>query len=204
MAAKTPTEARDRVCRLAPVDPKTALVEARKIADPWFRCQALSYVARFSPPGSVETIADEAVEAAFMEKDAYRAVAPAAWPLRALLERDLVSQARLLTNTLLEKSAAIEHPVSRLEALFLILQAAFPLPAADRHAVIDSLILAAKSADSWKASDRLEQTALMLIADAPEDASRVVRSMNENRYKTRVIEKIAANQVRQPRPFFGV
>lgn len=51
---------RDLVARIAPTDPARALEVARRIGDPWFRCQALTFVAEQSPRGDVRRLLGEA------------------------------------------------------------------------------------------------------------------------------------------------
>ncbi|HJT13653.1 MAG TPA: hypothetical protein VJ790_13620 [Dongiaceae bacterium] len=58
----SPTDARDEAIALAKTDTATALVRARAIADPWFRSQAIAWIARFAAAAEVAPILKEARE----------------------------------------------------------------------------------------------------------------------------------------------
>src|SRR5215212_6204670 len=119
------TSQRDRAIQAAKTDYRSALKRARAVSDPVYRSQALAWVARFAPDGDVVVVAQEAVKAAYEGKDAYQHVAASAWAVRALAERGETRQAERLGGELLPLSDGISHPVSRLNALFLLWQAAW-------------------------------------------------------------------------------
>jgi hypothetical protein len=83
----TATDKRNLAAQLSSSDPVRALVIARRIKDPWFACQALSWVARYSPEQRFHEIIEEALRAGSKADDPYKVVASAAWPVRALAER---------------------------------------------------------------------------------------------------------------------
>src|SRR5262249_26851219 len=120
------TSDRGFVARIAARDPEQALKRARSIENPWYRCQALAHVARHGPPAIVEKIAREALLAAQEERDPYKQVAAAAWPVRALIERGRTQGLPKVLRELIVTGGTIDHPVSRLDALFLLWEAAFP------------------------------------------------------------------------------
>lgn len=111
------TTERDRAVNLAKTNHRAALEAARRIPVPWFRSQALSCVARFSTDASVRDLVVEAVAAARESTDAYEAIAALAWSLRALLERGYPKDARPVFASALKDAAAIDNPVSRVDAL---------------------------------------------------------------------------------------
>src|SRR5258708_21240003 len=117
------TEERDEVAGSAPSSTTKALALAKQISDPWFRCQALAHVARYASTELVSPIAQEALNTALEQEDAYKAVAASAWPVRAVIERNQVELLPLLLKELMKRAPSIYHPVSRLDALFLICQA---------------------------------------------------------------------------------
>ena len=82
------TQQRDRAGQLASSNSALALSTARAIHDSWFACQALAWVARFAPEQEFPKIVYESLHVVRAETDPYRAVAPSAWPLRAIVERD--------------------------------------------------------------------------------------------------------------------
>jgi hypothetical protein len=196
----TPTKSREHAIQLAKTDPDAALAVARGIDDPWFRSQALAAVARFSKSRQLE-ILEEAQVASQSADDPYKIVGASAWWIRAMIELGYGDEAARELPALIEVSSTIEHPVSRLEALFLLFQAVFHLEAT-RLLALDALVNACQSANSWKAGDRLQEAALMLAADYPAESEQVIRAMPEGKYKRQAIEKRAASGGRPPRPFF--
>jgi hypothetical protein len=87
------TTDRDIAMRVAETDFKKALILARKVSEPWFRCQALAGTARYAPEEHVVQIAEEAIAASLTETEPYMKVAATAWPFRALIERNQVQKA---------------------------------------------------------------------------------------------------------------
>lgn len=155
------------VIKSAQSDNEHALKLARKIDDPWYRTQALAWVARYAPNGKIEKLGREALDSASEQVDPYKVVAASAWPVRALIERDLGEVAEEAIVRLLDLSERIDHPVSRLEALFLLWEAVYLLGDGMRRQVRDKLVAACRAADSWKAGDRLSWAATILAADHP-------------------------------------
>nr|GFD49131.1 hypothetical protein [Tanacetum cinerariifolium] len=86
------TTQRDRAVSLAKSYPKEALKQARQVEKPWFRAQALSWVARFAER-DVITISVEAAQAAAAGDDKYQQCAVRAWEIAALAERDYLTEA---------------------------------------------------------------------------------------------------------------
>jgi hypothetical protein len=87
------TAIRDSAIHLAPSDPGRAAEIARTIESPWYRCQALAWVARFAPEGQVEALAEEALYSCHTARDMFQAVGASAWPVRALIERGRLAAA---------------------------------------------------------------------------------------------------------------
>ena len=115
---------RDHAIALARSNPNKALAQARAVSDPWFRAQALSWVARFTD-GDPVALASEAADAARECGDDYKKSAVRAWEIAALAERKFTAEAR---NSLTEALAIAKcaQPISsRSETLYLLLQAAF-------------------------------------------------------------------------------
>jgi hypothetical protein len=80
-------EAREMAMQLARTDPGRALAVARGIRDPWYRCQALAWVGRYSDARTAEPALAEAAAAAAEGGDAFRRLTVLAWPIRAAIER---------------------------------------------------------------------------------------------------------------------
>ena len=193
---------RERAIRAAATDPARALLIARKVHDPWYRCQALAAVARFASEGDVVHVADEALSAAKLGKDGYARVAAAAWPVRALVERNKVRHAQQALVRLLDDANRIEQPISKAEALFLLCQAVWPLPMAARQAVLDALLGACRTADSWKTGRIMRDVALMVASDSREKAQGVINAMRDGICKRQAQKRLDAAQFEMVRSFF--
>jgi hypothetical protein len=191
------------VIKSAQSDNEHALKLARKIDDPWYRTQALAWVARYAPIGKVEGLAKEALETAAEQADPYKVVAASAWPVRALIERERGEVAEEAIVRLLDLSERIDHPVSRLEALFLLWEAVYLLGDGMRRQVQDKLVAACRAADSWKAGDRLAWAATILAADHPEEAQELVAALREGRVKRQALRRMGAGKTEKVREFFS-
>lgn len=108
------------------MDPQAALQLARAIDVPWYRSQALSWIARYSEYDAC-IIAKEAAVAAARGDDAYQRVAVRAWEIAALAERGLLEEARCSLNDAIADAPSVEPSASRAEALILLLHAALRL-----------------------------------------------------------------------------
>jgi hypothetical protein len=193
---------RDRAIRAAAAAPTKALLLARKVHHPSYRCQALAAVARFASEGEVVRVANEALRAAMLGKDGYARVAYAAWPVRALAERDKVQHAQQAIVGLLDEANRIDPPVSKAEALFLLCQAVWPLPMPARQTVLGALLAACRVADSWKAGRIMRDVALMVAADSREKAQGMINAMRESVYKRQAQKRLDTGQVEMVRSFF--
>ena len=129
MTSISATQQRDVAGRLAPSDPARALATAKAIQDPWFACQALAWVARYAPDQQFIKIINESLRVCRTEVDPYRVVAPAAWPIRAIVERNHSELLPQLIPDLLHRAYDIENLGSRSEANFYS-SSSFPLQVA--------------------------------------------------------------------------
>ena len=193
---------RDLVCQLALLDSQQAHTRARAIPEALFRAQALAWVARYAPPTDVVEFAREALDAALSADDPYRQVAALAWTVRALAERDHPREAEDAIDTALERAALIANPVSGVDGLFLVWQAAYPLGAPIRARVLTPLLAAACSADSWRPQRVLLSIVFMLPAEERARAEQVVASMAPGKYQRAAARRLAAGERQEPRRFF--
>lgn len=199
----TPTEARDRAQHLSKSDTATALAVAQEIDDPWFRAQALAWIGRFAEKNGYRDIIAAAQRASWDAKDIYAAVGAAAWWLRALIERGATDDVLAELPRLIDASQQIPNPVSRLDALYLVFQAVFDVEGARRQ-LLEALLAACASADSWRAGRCRSDVAVMLHPQHPEEAARVIEAMPEGRRKRQAIRRttVGSEYDIAPRPFF--
>lgn len=198
----SPTKARDSAIGLAKTDTTAALALARTIDDPWFRSQALAWIARFASEADFPPILSEGRESSWAAGDKYKIVGSSAWRVRAVIERGNTSAAAAEMPELLRCAAEISHPVSRLEALFLLFESVFEADGC-RRLVLDALIDACQVAKSWKSGDRLREAAVVLaFAGYQGDVDQVLAAMSEGKYRRQALERIGRGQRREPRRFF--
>jgi hypothetical protein len=159
------TQQRDTAGRLAPIDPTRALAIARAIEDPWFACQALAWVARFAPDDQFMGIIKESLRVCRAEVDPYRVVAPVAWPIRAIVERNCLEMLPSVIPELLLRAEDIEILASRSEALFLLFQAVFPAGRENWLAVFQALREASTPLMSWRQRRNLCDAILIVCGE---------------------------------------
>lgn len=196
----TPTRARDAATRAAARGEPEALDLARAVDDPWFRCQALAWVARYAEEDQVEPIARESLVSARQERQAYRTVAVRAWPIAAVTERGLTDLGGRWAEDAGHESRRIEHPVSRLDALYHVVQAGWSTPS--RPKLTEWLRRAARDAASWR-SGRIQAHLIgMLLPDQRDLSLEVLEEMAAGQYKRQASRILTAGTHLPPRPFF--
>ena len=198
------TAARNLACKLALSDPRKSLALAREVSDPWYRCQALSYVGRYWPGDKFDRILNEAVDSANSQANVYKKVAVAAWPARAFLERGSSKPAtRIITQQLLN-APHIENQGGRSEALLILFEAARPFEMAMWQPIFEALVQAAEPALSWRQLRALRDAFAMTIGDHPalsQNALNRIRDERNRKALTKVVEgDVVINRV--PRAFF--
>ena len=196
------TQQRDLAGRLAPTDPTRALATARAIEDPWFACQALAWVARFAPENQFNKIIKESLRVCSAEVDPYRAVAPAAWPVRAIVERNHMEQLPSVMPKLLLRAKDIENPASRSEALFLLFQAVFPAGRKHWLAVFQSLREASTPRRGWRQQRNLCDAILIVRGEDQAMAQQMVSALDDVKLKEKIEKLSASSEPTVPRAFF--
>ncbi len=158
------TVQRDRACTLAKTDPKKALAEARKIKEPWFRAQGLSWVARFTDDDPV-AVAREAAKAAQECEDDFKKSAVRAWEIAALAERGCKRDSLRTLSDALALGRWVEPMSSRSEALLLILQAAFTISRGEADKVYEILGASCPIDEHWRCKRSVRDGARMLSGE---------------------------------------
>ena len=147
-----PEDVRGRAAtsRLLPHDPDGALAIARAIRHPWYRCQALTYVAEKakSRNRSVELL-HEAFAAPHEQSEPNRVVTVASWPLRHLVGIDQRAATREV-ETLLSLATSEPHPLRRLHALDAVLGAVSEEPQLLER-VAETYLATAQLCFGWRA-----------------------------------------------------
>ena len=92
----------------------------------------------------------------------YQSVAPSAWPLRAMIERDRMELLPSLIPKLLLRAEEIKLLVSRSEAVFLLFQHVFPASREHWFPVLDSLRQASTPLINWRQKRNLTD-AIMIV-----------------------------------------
>ena len=123
----TGTQLRHRVAAIATTKPLEALELAKQIADPWFRCQALSIAAAHARDQRTRNSAiDEALRVANELREPNRVVTVSSWPLKALVLAGQMSRVSSEVERLLRLIATEPSPVRRADALRFLLGAVSP------------------------------------------------------------------------------
>jgi len=196
------TSQRDLACQAAKTDPDRALRLARVIEDPWFRCQALAWAARFGADRRVTPVAREALAAAQGSSDAYRRSAAMAWPIRALLERGQSPAALEGLAIAVAESGAIPNATNRLDALLWLWEAVWPAGREIHRRMLSEALAAARDGWSPKAAGTLKRAALYLAEPHPDLARELIAAVPHERWREVVERAIARGDRLYPRSFF--
>lgn len=199
-AVTTPTEARDRASELARTDPEGAAVLAHAIADPFCRCQALGWVARYAPAGDALEFAKAAMEAAGDCADAYRQVVASAWPIRAMFEIGRRDDALLFLELSSGAVPRIEPASSRADALVQLLQAGFEAGEDFRRSIAFALAELADSDEHWRVHRALRDVLATIAPNDREFAEKLARS-RDDREAGQLLEAIHGHP-EEPRAYF--
>ena len=196
------TRERDRATNLAKTNPDAALKAARLISDPFMRCQALAWAARYAgTDADAVKLAREAERELKTASDAFDAVAGAAWPVRALIERDHPAEADPLMQRAIDAAQHIVNPVRRVDALFLLVQAGWPAARPGWTAAVTGLVGSARSASSSKLESVLRDLVLML-AGAGRDFAAALAALPDGKIRRQAERRVQSREFMFPRPFF--
>ena len=192
--------ARDAVTMLVHSDIAAAERRAIAITDPWYRAQALAWVARYAPEDEVTRLARLSLDAAASCDQAYQQAAGAAWIVRALLERGRRDEALLMLEMALHSVPRIAPASSRSEALFLLLQAAFEVGEDVRRSLLFAISEVHDRDAHWRITRNYEDALAMLQAVDPEFVHKMAQG-GDDAQRQRLARRLAAGD-REPRTFF--
>jgi hypothetical protein len=206
------TQERDQVARIAGRDNASALRIARNIDDPWFRCQALAYVAwHMADHKRFLRLVAESLESGWSIRDPNRSVTVIAWPVAALARRNyprpdaMERSAGILREVIARLSGVIAkepNPASRADALVLHVHALSPSRRELRKGLLGLLVKECREATNRKRQRQLEEAAMAIAPDDLDAALGLIASLDENR-KRRTTARIEAQwEGLGPRQFF--
>jgi hypothetical protein len=196
------SEARNLAKELATSNTESALLVAREIVDAWYGCQALAWVARFAPESEVDEIVKLGLATASKAQDPFNYIGSAAWPIRALVEREHLKQVSRFVPQLLHRAQDIALFASRSEALFLLFQAVRPCSYEMWRDIFESLVAASSPLLSWRQGRNLRDALLMVASDYPRIAEGVLDAVTDDKLKRHIRRRLDAGDFTTPRPFF--
>lgn len=199
-ASVSATQGRSRAVQLAKHDTRSAHAAARAVTDPWFRAQALAWVARFAPGPDLKLLSREALHACDECADPYKRAGSAAWPIRALVERGLASEAHRALSSYAKLLYCVEPASSRSEAGFLLYQASFPLGAEVRAELLGELCSVYASDPHWRCQRNLLDALAMLPGADRTSRNKAVAAIADEKTRAKA-ERIAPGSC-SPRAFF--
>jgi hypothetical protein len=158
------TKQRDKASSYAKRDPRKALELARAIDEPWFKAQALSWIARFSE-GDTVVLAKEASEVAALGDDVYKKAAVRAWEVAALAEREFSDEAKAALKEALVESKSVEPNSSRAEALISLLHAALRIDHQAAETVSEELSAALGDDPFWRCKRAMKDASALMAGE---------------------------------------
>ncbi len=189
--------------KMSTLELNAALAAARTEKNHFGQCQALSWIARYvRQQGNVVPTAEAAVQAALQEDDAYNAVFPQAWPIRALLERGEVRAARKILSEALVKAATVTPASSQSEALFLLFQAS--MHGAERlwEEPYLALVKVSLPAEHWRQRRNIRDALCIVASVDYQFAKQAAENLPDEKLKTNVLELLQNSKKQSPRPFY--
>jgi hypothetical protein len=176
---------------LVAVDHEAALLVARNIRHPWYRCQALSAVAESEPRAVVrEALLSESLTAAFELTEPNRVVTVAGWPLARLIHTN-PGKANFFILRLLEVISQEPHGLRKLDGLASILLRVSRVSVL-RELVLPPFLAAATASTGWRTERIVAFTAQLLWESDPKAAETLLASRSANRFSRGAWAKIAA------------
>jgi hypothetical protein len=185
-------QGRAEATRLARTDTKAAFAVARKIAHPWYRCQALTAIAEeLASPRERVAVLMEAVKAAYEQPEPNRIACVGAWPLRVLVAVDAAA-ARREVERLLETISREPHGLRRLDGLRGILEAVLSSTEL-RGLVLPAFMQAANSSSGWR-TERTVSFMAQTLGNVDLDAAKaLLHGRTRNRFTSRAAAAVSGS-----------
>lgn len=196
---KTPesVQLRSKVKEFVKTDFGKALQLARTISDGWYRCQSLAEVALAMKSSKIQflKIAQEALKAASETQQPNRIVSVSSWIIWVMAKREEIQDAEILTiiEQMLEIISDEPHPVRQADALFYLFEAIY-LRKNLRTIVLNPLLDACRTMNSWKKPRILGDIVLVLAADDMISAGNVLEMIGKESKKKSLLKEIEENK----------
>lgn len=174
-----------------------------KIEQEWFRCQAMA-VGAMGLPSTNECVRAclEAETAATMEPDPYRQTGCLAWPISVLVSRGCSEEANAMTARAVSATERVTPTSSRADALFHLLQAAWPLGDAIRRGVVTNLFNLLAADPHWRVRRACVNAACFFgSGDQPVWLSYLVRGCQDTKAVVRIKKSWGAQSGFVPRVY---
>lgn len=174
-------QGRTRSDKLVLTNPQAALKVALSIRHPWYRCQAMSTVAKhWGTKKQKLDLIEKALAVAQEQQEINRIVTVSAWPLGVLVEVDS-DRAREHVTRLVQLASREEHTLRRADALFAV-ASSIRSDAALLAAVVPALTAALLGGHGWRI-DRLIRSTLEIVKSMPEVADKLVEHHSDGKKK---------------------
>ena len=188
---------RGQATRLAASSPQRAFELARTIPDGWYRCQAMSEIARVAADPLSERAFKEARAAAAAGDDDYQRAAVLAFAITAALARGRVGLAQNMLADALALIPSVEPVASRAYALHLLWRACFTAGQSFREPIWQATLAHVHPDRSWRAARLFREIARMQHeATGPAGRARVIAAMPDGKAR-RKIERDATASLRR-------
>lgn len=183
-------QGRDAVERLVQDgDLQSALMVARGIRHPWFRCQAISSVAASIPATSERRrLVHEALRAADELAEPNRIVTVASWPVRVLVEHGPRAILHDEIDRLLEIAATEPHTLRRADALSTLLHVSWDETEA-RSRILGAFVGTCAVAHGWR-RDRLIADVALRVFDVDRRRAEDLAGMIESPRTARRVSRL--------------
>jgi hypothetical protein len=179
---------RTRAEQLAASDPLRALAIARAIPDAWYRCQALSSIARAAPDRYVAQAFRQARVAAAEAPDAYQQTAVLGFTIEAALARGSHAPADEILHEALDRVPLVEPANSRAFALAQIWSKSRAAGAMFRRQIVDCALAHCDPNRGWRA-ERMFRTMIEELTVG--EAAALIAALRPGRTRERLARRYA-------------
>jgi hypothetical protein len=181
-------QGRARADKLALTDPQAALKVARAIRHPWYRCQALSTVAKHWGTRTQKLdLLESALAAAQEQKEINRIVTVSAWPLGVMAGID-PDKAQEHAFRLVLLANHEEHTLRRADALFA-LASSTRSNSQLLEAVVPALTGALLAGHGWRIDRLIRSTVEIVKPTMPEVADKLIEHHSDGKKKRELLDR---------------